>query len=360
MATRSVEERKLELQERQVALEEQKLAGERGLPWKNPLLIAILTAAAAAGGNAVVSLLNADGLVRVERLKGEQALITEMIKTGGDDAKTAANLRFLVETGLISDATRRAQLRSYLDRLKARPDLLPSLPSAGALPASAAKRAALIAPGDACKARLARQELCIQNGILLQPNGKPFDVADGTRRTDPLKAQPVAIILHFSGGPDGAAKALFKSPAAPGSAHIEINRDGSITQLVPFDIAANHVGASVWNGLRNLNSNTIGVSFANWGRLQGGPGTWRSWSGKAVPDNKVFVHGSADHSPEGWELYSEAEVEAGERVVSALIAAYPTIRAVLPHSAVGMPPGRKTDPGPAMPIQRLQAVTGRR
>jgi len=43
----------------------------------------------------VVSRLNADAQLRVERLKGEQALITEMIKTDGDVGKTANNLRFL-------------------------------------------------------------------------------------------------------------------------------------------------------------------------------------------------------------------------------------------------------------------------
>ena len=354
------EARKLALEERRLALEEQKWQAEqaagsrdKGSPWKNPLLIAILTAAAAAGGNAVVSRLNADGQLRVERLKGEQALITEMIKTGGDDAKTAANLRFLVETGLISDAARRAQLSAYLDRLKTRPELLPSLPSATPLPPSAAARAAGLAPSDACKARLAKAALCVEQGILLKPDGKPFDVVDATRRTDALKSPPIAIVLHFSGGPDGAGQATFKNPSVGGSAHIEINRDGSITQLVPFDIAANHVGVGAWNGHRNLNATTIGISFANWGQLSGQPGDWRTFTGRPVPDRDVDVVSAAGRTV-AWERYTDAQLKAGEQVVRALVAAYPTLGAVLAHSAVSG--GRKTDPGPALPMRRFEAL----
>ncbi|UAK24032.1 N-acetylmuramoyl-L-alanine amidase [Sphingomonas nostoxanthinifaciens] len=361
MATQSPDDRKLLLDERKLALEEQKFAfdktRERGTAWKSPLLITILTAAAAAGGNAVVSRLNADGQMRVERLKGEQALITEMIKTGGDDAKTAANLSFLVETGLIEDATRRAQLKAYLDRLKTRPDLLPTLPSASPLPASTAQRAALVTPTGACQSRGAKGELCVEQGILLQPNGKPFDVVDATRRTDALKEPPIAVVLHFSAAADGGGKRFFTNPMSPGSAHVEINRDGSITQLVPFDIAANHAGASAWNGHSNLNGSTIGISFANYGPLSGGPGKWRTMTGQILPDDRVvLIAPAAGGPPAGWERYTEAQLRAGEEVLRALVAAYPSIHAVLPHSGVTVPAGRKVDPGPALPLARFAAL----
>ncbi|WP_333571184.1 hypothetical protein [Sphingomonas sp.] len=169
MTAESAENRKLALDERRLAFEERKWEAEQAKrpesPWKSPLLIAILTAAAAAGGSAVVSRLNADAQLRVERLKGEQALITEMIKTDGDVGKTANNLRFLVDTGLISDPDRRAKLERYPNKVT--PERLPSLasPSGTAAPLSTAARATGLAVGDGCRARGAKGALCVEKAF---------------------------------------------------------------------------------------------------------------------------------------------------------------------------------------------------
>jgi len=360
MTAESAENRKLALDERRLAFEERKWEAEQAKqpesPWKSPLLIAILTAAAAAGGNAVVSRLNADAQLRVERLKGEQALITEMIKTDGDVGKTANNLRFLVDTGLISDPDRRAKLERYLNKVT--PERLPSLasPSGTAAPLSTAARATGLAVGDGCRARGAKGELCVEKGILLRADGKPFEVVDVTQNKSPLRAAPVAVVAHYSSGRDGELKRMFKDPAAPGGAHLEINRDGSITQLVPFDIIANHAGASAWQDLKGLNGTTLGIMFANYGRLDGQPGAWRNLRGETVPDGQVLVVREADGRATGWERYTPAQLQAAEKVLRALKAAYPSLRAVLAHSAIAVPRGRKLDPGPALPIDRLNAL----
>ncbi len=100
--------------------------------WKSPLVVAIFAAAVAALGNAGVSLLNARNETALERVKAEQTLIIEAIKTGGDVDKAAANLKFLVDTKLVTDSQRQTAIHEYLEKNKGSPDLLPSLPAHGA------------------------------------------------------------------------------------------------------------------------------------------------------------------------------------------------------------------------------------
>ncbi len=100
--------------------------------------------------------------------------------------------------------------------------------------------------------------------------------------------------------------------------------------------------------------------FANYGRLDGQPGAWRNLRGETVPDGQVLVVREADGRATGWERYTPAQLQAAEKVLRALKAAYPSLRAVLAHSAIAVPRGRKLDPGPALPIDRLNALVAGR
>jgi len=114
--------------------------------WTNPLVLAIFAAAVAAFGNAIVAFINGNeqraaeetrsvAQLRVEQAKGEAALILEAIKTTDPD-KAAINLRFLVDSGLIADKTRRTELSNYLTTLK--PGEGPALPGATPAPGTLA------------------------------------------------------------------------------------------------------------------------------------------------------------------------------------------------------------------------------
>ena len=120
----AIKEREQEKQEADLALAQKERAASR---WKNPLVVAILAAAVAAMGNALVAYLNGASQTKLERQKSEQARILEMIKTGSPD-KAAENLRFLVDAGLIRDAGIRRDLTAFLDRRK--PGSGAALPSA--------------------------------------------------------------------------------------------------------------------------------------------------------------------------------------------------------------------------------------
>src|SRR4051794_25368189 len=96
--------------ERELALRERDHARGR---WTTPVVVAILAAAVAATGNAVVAYTNHRAETWLEAQKAEQARILEVVKTGDPD-KAAVNLQFLLRAGLIEDASTRAHLAGYL------------------------------------------------------------------------------------------------------------------------------------------------------------------------------------------------------------------------------------------------------
>lgn len=108
------------------------------------------------------------------------------------------------------------------------------------------------------------------------------------------------------------------------SAHVFIERDGSMTQFVNFDDRAWHAGRSSYLGRRECNDYSIGIE------LEG-----------------------SDFVP-----FTAVQYEALAKVVSAIYAAYPkTRRHLTGHSDIA--PGRKTDPGDYFEWARLrELVTG--
>lgn len=122
----AVREREQQSKEAELALSQKMQAASR---WRSPVVVAILAAAVAATGNAVVAYSNNSAQRSLEAQKSEQARILEVIKTGSPD-KAAANLRFLLQAGLINDKSIRRQLTAFLrDRT---PGSGPALPSAAA------------------------------------------------------------------------------------------------------------------------------------------------------------------------------------------------------------------------------------
>src|SRR5262245_9895390 len=68
--------------------------------WWNPLVIARIAAALAAGGNAAVAWLNGTNLQKIEEQKAESERIIAAMKTGDPD-NAVVNLKFLADAGLI-------------------------------------------------------------------------------------------------------------------------------------------------------------------------------------------------------------------------------------------------------------------
>ena len=113
-----------QLKKDELALKERELDVRTGesqrARWSNPLVLAIAGAALAAIGNLIATYYNSAEQRRLEGVRAGSQLVLEMIKTADPD-KAARNLKFLVDTKLITDASRGAAINGYLE---ARPPAL--------------------------------------------------------------------------------------------------------------------------------------------------------------------------------------------------------------------------------------------
>lgn len=193
---------------------------------------------------------------------------------------------------------------------------------------------------------------------LQQDDGTPVPYAESPNRGGALDHR--YLIMHYTAGSSAqGAIASLTDPAAKASAHLVIARDGSVTQLVPFDRVAWHAGRSRWHGLVGLNQYSLGIELDNAGVLEPDDGAWRAWFGRSYPPEEVVeaVHKHEDRLL-GWHRYPAEQIEAALAVSRLLVERYGLLD-VIGHDDVA--PGRKRDPGPAFPMESFRAaVMGRR
>ena len=146
----------------------------------------------------------------------------------------------------------------------------------------------------------------------------------GARLGDP--AWPDAIVLHYTGMRNGpSAVDWLCNPASQVSSHYVVTEDGAVLELVPEERRAWHAGRSVWAGVTDLNSASIGIEIVN---------------------------GGHDHD---LPAFPEPQIEAVIALCRDIVArhAVPPER-VLAHSDIA--PGRKRDPGERFPWAQLAAA----
>lgn len=164
---------------------------------------------------------------------------------------------------------------------------------------------------------------------------------------------PDTIIIHYTaGGSAESAIRTFTESDISASAHVVIAKDGTITQLVPFDTIAWHAGRSAYGDRIGFNKYAIGIEIVNAGRLEKSGDEYVSWFGKSYPANQVIeaVHRNENH-PTFWHRYTEEQIQATYDLCSDLISKY-NIKHILGHEEIS--PGRKIDPGPAFPLDKLR------
>ena len=156
----------------------------------------------------------------------------------------------------------------------------------------------------------------------------------------PPGQKPELIVVHAISLPPGEfggahVEALFQNRLDPDghpyfagiadlrvSAHVLIDRQGAVTQFVPFGRRAWHAGASAWRGRGRCNDFSIGIE------LEG-----------------------TDDDP-----FTEAQYRTLADLIAWLRAAFPGVAAdaLAGHSDIA--PGRKTDPGPCFDWARLHQL----
>jgi N-acetylmuramoyl-L-alanine amidase len=193
--------------------------------------------------------------------------------------------------------------------------------------------------------RIVRHRLRGDDGSKLPFRRSPNQSADLT---------PEYALIHFTAGASAESSiAWLLDPAARASAHVVVARDGSLTQLVAFDRRAWHAGRSRWEGREDLNRWSFGIELDNAGPLQRRPDGWYSGWGARISDSQVVEARPAGAGPVGgWHAYAPEQLLAAADLVN-LLARHYGLRDVLGHADVA--PGRKSDPGPAFPMESFRA-----
>lgn len=162
------------------------------------------------------------------------------------------------------------------------------------------------------------------------------------------------LVIHFTAGASAESSIGFwKTPAAKGaSAHIVIDRDGTIYQCRPFNRTAGHAGKSQWRDPKtgtpytSLNACSIGIELANGGC------TYPTKFSGLKPLKSRHKNGGPELE---WETYPAEQLAVCEALSRALVARY-KLDDVIGHEDIA--PDRKTDPGPAFPMQSLRDACG--
>ncbi len=199
----------------------------------------------------------------------------------------------------------------------------------------------------------------ITDHILIGDNNKPLDFQATPNKGG--KLDPQYLVMHYTAATEGRGSiSWFLSKQAQASAHILIDRDGTITQFAPFNIVTWHAGASQWNGLIGMNKFAIGIELVNGGRLAKSGNAWIcAVDRKTVPESDVIIAKHKNDSIEsGWQIYTEIQLQTAIEVGALLIKTY-DLKDVVGHDDIA--PLRKSDPGPAFPMSSFRSrVMGRK
>jgi N-acetyl-anhydromuramyl-L-alanine amidase AmpD len=135
--------------------------------------------------------------------------------------------------------------------------------------------------------------------------------------------EPVsAAVLHFTALDFEQSVHHLTRKETGVSTHYLIDRNGSLSQLVPVDLRSWHAGVGCLYDSRDVNGVSVGIDL-------------------------VFV-------PNGNSRYEEAQYRTLALLLSALRETLP-IRPehIVGHEHVALPPGRKNDPGPTFNWKRV-------
>ena len=165
----------------------------------------------------------------------------------------------------------------------------------------------LLSPNCDQRPEDSRIDLLVIHNISLPPNeyGGPYIDQLFTNQLDPSEHDYFSEIAHLEV-----------------SSHLLINREGQVTQYVPFCCRAWHAGQSCFEGKEKCNDFSIGIE------LEGD-----------------------DETP-----FTDVQYEALGQITKSIMLAYPAITQdrITGHSDIA--PGRKTDPGPHFDWQRYLAL----
>lgn len=171
---------------------------------------------------------------------------------------------------------------------------------------------------------------------------------------------PKFLVMHYTAGYT-ASSAINVFNTTEIAAHLVIDRDGRVVQMVPFNRRANHAGPSKWAGVSMLNNHSIGIEFVNIGfAKKRADGKLVDAYGSIIPEKlaATFIptgpHPRVGSAPLFWCPYTKEQIDVGVEITKAILANY-QIRDIVSHEQIDTR-GWKTDPGPAFPMNVFRAL----
>jgi N-acetyl-anhydromuramyl-L-alanine amidase AmpD len=183
----------------------------------------------------------------------------------------------------------------------------------------------------------------------------PFVEATAYDRKSVIK--PTVVCLHDTAGPltHGNCVNFFDNPHCETSAHLVVERDGSVTQMVPFNRRAFHAGKSIYNGRKDVNQFSIGIEIVNPGCLDRKGRAWFHKDKEPGFDMENLVRKKTKEHGDGvWMAYTPEQIAAVTDICRALIHAY-DISDITTHWFIS--PGRKVDTNPLFPLDEVRKAS---
>lgn len=168
------------------------------------------------------------------------------------------------------------------------------------------------------------------------------------------------VIIHYTAGRSRvSAVRRFMDDKSGVSAHLVVDRDGTVSQVMPFDKIAWHAGKSSYGKWKGINNYSIGIELVNAGLLTRNlAGNYFAWWGDPIPEKDVFIHKTPKGVETAWHMYTPEQIAVCLGILTALNTAYPSLEYLLGHRDIA--PGRKIDPGEAFPMNGIRAaISGR-
>jgi len=143
---------------------------------------------------------------------------------------------------------------------------------------------------------------------------------------------PKLIVIHYTGtNSDQSALNWLTQSGSGVSCHLLVTKTGVVWQMAKFNRRAWHAGRSYYSGMDD------GKGFAT-----------SDVNGCSVGIENIGLGA----------LWPELQIEANIGIIKALMNAYPTIIDIVGHEDVATPAGRKADPGPGYPWDKVLKECG--
>lgn len=106
----------------------------------------------------------------------------------------------------------------------------------------------------------------------IQPSSNKYPFINSPNFNERAQGSRTSIlVLHYTADNFERTKETFLNPQSQVSSHYVIDIEGSIYEFVKEENRAWHAGSSFFNGINDVNSNSIGIEIVNPGYIEGKP-----------------------------------------------------------------------------------------